>query len=477
MLSDALISAIRKQFPFDFTPDQEQAIKEFCLYYFSAESRKVFILRGYAGTGKTSLVASIVKTLKQSHRRVKLLAPTGRAAKVFAQHAGTEAYTIHKVIYRQRNANDENSHFELNYNKEPNTLFIVDESSMISNDFSSGIFGSGNLLDDLMEYVYMSSGCSLMFVGDTAQLPPVGENESAALCAEILQAYNVKVFQSELTEVMRQGQQSGILQNATNIRNCILNENTYDLPLIDLNDFKDISNVLGNELIENIQYSYDHYGIDQTVVVTRSNKDAIRYNMGIRNMIFNRESELEKGDILMIVKNNYYWSELLQDKDSNIPISFLANGDIAIVENIRRYYEFYGLHFADVDICLPDYDNYRMSLRIILECLSAETPALTREQQDILFQGVWADYDGTKSKKSRMKKVKADPNYNALQVKYAYAVTCHKAQGGQWQSVYVHQGWLPPDGVDTSYYRWLYTAFTRATERLNLVNWPQNQTK
>jgi exodeoxyribonuclease-5 len=427
-------------------------------------------LKGYAGTGKTSLIGALVKTLDQLEQKCILMAPTGRAAKVFSHYAGHPAYTIHKKIYRQKSFSNEIDNFSMNDNLHQHTLFIVDEASMIANEGLSGsMFGTGRLLDDLIQYVYSGQGCRLMLIGDTAQLPPVGEEESPALSADVLKGYGLEVYEGLLTEVVRQLQDSGILWNATELRRYIAEEDFFTLPPIKVEGFPDIKVIPGNELIEAISDSYDHVGMDETIVVCRSNKRANIYNKGIRNTILYREEELETGDLLMVAKNNYFWTEGCKE------IDFIANGDIAVVRRVRREREMYGFRFADVLLRFPDYNDMELEVKLLLDTLHTETPALPKEMNDKLFYSVMEDYADISVKRERMKKMKADPHYNALQVKYAYAVTCHKAQGGQWKRVFLDQGYMTEDMLSPDYFRWLYTAFTRATETLYLVNWPKEQ--
>ena len=475
------MNMLRNEFPFELTAKQEQAALGLFQFLYGSDGRSIHLLRGYAGTGKTLLVSALVRTLHRLKIPAILLAPTGRAAKVFSIHAGTAAYTIHKQIYRQRSLTSENSLFDLDRNTHKDTLFIVDESSMISapEDFRS-IFGSGNLLEDLLRYVYSGANCRLLFVGDNAQLPPVGDDVSPALSASALRNLDFAVSGFQLTEVMRQEQDSGILYNATRLRQSIRLA-TDGEPRITLGRFKDLRRLCGDEIIETLQRSYDTVGQDGTIVLTRSNKQANMYNQGIRSTFFGREDMLQRGDIIMVVRNNYYWAELEAQKRKNEgnsempPMDFIANGDIAEVLSVQDEMEFYGLHFADVQIRFPDYNGFEMQVRVLLDAMQSEGPSLTPEQDRQLFQGVSEDYADERNKKERMKKVRMDPNYNALQIKYAYAVTCHKAQGGQWRHVFLDQGWMPPDGYDVQYYRWLYTAFTRATEKLYLINWPESQ--
>ncbi len=439
-------------------------------FIFSSDDRAVFMLCGYAGTGKTTLISALVRTLVQLQRRVVLLAPTGRAAKVFSTYSGKGAYTIHKCIYRQKSILNSNV-FTLSHNNLRNALFIVDEASMIANGGLSG-FGSGALLDDLVEFVYSGDGCRLLLLGDTAQLPPVGEELSPALSAEYLRSMGLDVTRVELTQVMRQTEGSGILTNATVLRN-LISCGAGSMPSLRLTGFPDISIVTGENLIECIETEYGAVGLEETIVLCRSNKRANIYNEGIRRRILYREDELNRGDLLMIVKNNYYWREQVGKIDKSLleKLDFVANGDIAEIMRVSSVEEMYGFRFADVTLSFPDYDC-EFDVKILLDTLTSEAPSLTKSENERLFEAVWEDYADIRAKRKRMEKLREDPYYNAMQVKYGYAVTCHKAQGGQWRTVFLDQGYVSPDGVNNDYFRWLYTAFTRATERLYLVNWP-----
>ena len=470
MINNYLVQQIKGNFLYKPTLEQEKAVKSLADFLFSRQQDSVFLLKGYAGTGKTSLIGALVKTLDQLQQKCVLLAPTGRAAKVFSHYAKHSAFTIHKKIYRQRNYSNDMDNFSLDDNLHQQTLFIVDEASMIANDGLSGAaFGTGRLLDDLIQYVYAGTGCRLMLIGDTAQLPPVGEEQSPALSPDVLKGYGLEVYEAQLTEVVRQMHDSGILWNATELRRYISEEVFFALPTIRVDGFPDIRIIPGNELIEAINDSYDHAGMDETIVVCRSNKRANIYNRGIRNMILYREDELNSGDLLMVAKNNYFWTEQCKE------IDFIANGDIAVVRRVRRVREAYGFRFADVVLAFPDYGDVELEVKLLLDTLHTDTPALPKEQNDRLFYAVLEDYADITVKRERMKKMKADPHYNALQVKYAYAVTCHKAQGGQWKRVFLDQGYMTEDMLTPDYFRWLYTAFTRATETLYLVNWPKEQ--
>lgn len=481
MIIDELKYKILQQFGFPPTQEQAHALEVFAEFLTDRDSHAVMILRGSAGTGKTTLSGAIVRTLKEIRQKVMLLAPTGRAAKVFSLNSGSPAYTIHRRIYREKSFSGVEGQFNLNDNLYTDTLFMVDEASMIANMGLGGMsFGSGCLLDDLVHFVYQGRNDRLLLIGDKAQLPPVGEEESPALHAAMLEEYGLKVYECDLNEVLRQSEESGILYNATMIRQMITHDDITQLPKIHFAGYSDIKPMPGAELIEALADSYHHVGLDDTIVVTRSNKRANVFNQGIRNMVLDREEELSQGDILMIVKNNYYWME--EERKSNnklqsneIP-AFLANGDRAKVLKVRRRIDLYGFRFATLLLQFPDYGNYELEATVLLDTLTSEAPALTHEQQEQLFHQIEEDYLDIPLKADRMKAIRQDQFFNALQVKFAYAVTCHKAQGGQWAHVYVDQGYMTDDMLNPDYIHWLYTAFTRATEMLYLVNWPETQT-
>ena len=507
MIVDELKYKILEQFGFPPTPEQANALDVFARFMTDRNLHAVMILRGSAGTGKTSLSGAIVRTMKDIGQKVMLLAPTGRAAKVFSLSSGSPAFTIHRRIYREKAFSGVDGQFNLNDNLYTDTLFMVDEASMISNLGLGGTtFGSGCLLDDLVHFVYQGHNDRLMLIGDKAQLPPIGEEESPALHAAMLEGYGLSVYECDLNEVLRQSEQSGILYNATMIRQMITHDDITQLPKIHFSGFSDIQQMPGAELIEALADSYHHVGLDDTIVVTRSNKRANIFNQGIRNMVLDRDEELSQGDILMIVKNNYYWMEeerkkikesevksnvaetanhkvqsskfQVQSKEvqsNNLP-AFLANGDRAKVLRVRRRIDLYGFRFATLLLQFPDYDNYELEATVLLDTLTSEAPALTHEQQEQLFRQIEEDYQDIPLKADRMKAIRQDRFFNALQVKFAYAVTCHKAQGGQWAHVYVDQGYMTDDMLTPDYIHWLYTAFTRATEKLYLVNWPETQT-
>lgn len=490
MIHDELKYRILQALGLTPTPEQDHALEVFSMFMTDRSDHVVMILRGSAGTGKTTLAGAIVRAMAALQQKLMLLAPTGRAAKVFSLYADHAAYTIHRRIYRQKSAGDLSA-FSLNDNLNKDTLFIVDEASMIANDaFANGgdsrwSFGSGCLLDDLMQFVYNGQNCRMLLIGDKAQLPPVGEEESPALSASFLRGYGMSVYEADLNQVLRQSEDSGILWNATRIRQLtgtgpagcsrLTGPVPVSLPQIRLKGFADVCVVPGDELIESLSSSYSRVGKDETMVITRSNKRANIYNQGIRNMVLDREDELCRGDMLMIVKNNYYWVEQLPSPSGEGNFSFIANGDRAVVQRVRHVHELYGFRFAEVTMLFPDYDDYELIAIVILDSLTTEAPALTREQQEQLYNAVLEDYSDIPRKADQIKKLKEDRYYNALQVKFAYAVTCHKAQGGQWAHIYLDQGYMTDDMLTPDYIHWLYTAFTRATEKLFLVNWPKTQ--
>mgnify|MGYP000851476980 FL=1 len=471
MIQDEWVYQILQDFGFEPTQDQRNALHIFARFMTDRSENAAMILRGSAGTGKTSLAGAIVRAVNRLRIKVSLLAPTGRAAKVFSLNAGLAASTIHRKIYREKAFNGADGQFQLNNNMFRDMLFMVDEASMISLSQSNTTFGSGRLLDDLVQYVYSSgANCRLLLIGDKAQLPPVGEQESPALRADVLKAYGLQVYECDLNEVLRQSQHSGILWNATTIREMITYNTATQLPQIHLKGFADISIVQGNELIESLASSYSAVGMDETMVITRSNKRANIFNQGIRNTILGREEELTTGDLVMVVKNKYL------EKDRSTDISFIANGDHAVVRRVRNIRELYGFRFADVALEFPDYNNTELDTVVVLDTLTTEAPALTHEQNDKLFQSVMEDYADVPRKADRMKQLREDEYFNAMQIKFGYAVTCHKAQGGQWAHIYLDQGYMTDEMLTPDYIHWLYTAFTRATEHLYLVNWSKKQT-
>ena len=466
------ISLILDRFGFEPTTDQMNALECFGQFLASHDEMPIMLMRGSAGTGKTSLVSAMVQTLVSLHQKVVLMAPTGRAAKVLSISSSLPASTIHRKIYRQKTMLGD---FNLNDNLHTDTLFVIDEASMISSfSMSETGFGSGNLLDDLVQFVYSGRNCRMLLIGDTAQLPPVGEDESPALISEILYGYGTTLFECDLSEVLRQSSESGILHNATAIRSLIQYEEATELPKLKFRGFSDIIALPGNELIDTLSSSYSKVGIDDTIVITRSNKNATMYNNGIRAQVLDREELLERGDQVMIVKNHTLPKSNVQ-QDQSVP-TFIANGDKAVVARVRNFQELYGFHFADATLRFPDYDDFELDTIVLTDTLQSDAPALTQEQSTALFKAIEEDYADIPRKADRMKAIREDVYFNAIQIKYAYAVTCHKAQGGQWSHVYIDQGYMTDDMLTPDYIHWLYTAITRGKEKVYMVNWTEKQT-
>ncbi len=464
MINTYFIEKIRGNFPFSLTNDQETAITEIVDFIFNPKSEAVFLLKGYAGTGKSSLIGALVKTMAQFEQKTVLLAPTGRAAKVFSLHSDESAYTIHKKIYKQKGMSDTESSFSLMDNLHQNTLFIVDEASMISNQSNeSSIFGTGRLLDDLVQYVYSGNNCKLLFLGDTAQLPPVKQSISPAMDVYELQTYGLDVLQSTLTEIMRQAEESGILYNATLLRNALSEGTTKLYPQLVLKDFTDVERISGNDLIEEISSCYSRDGLEETIVISRANKSVNIFNNGIRNSVLYREEELSNGDLLMVTKNNYFWLK------EEAKVDFIANGEFVEVLRIRSTREMYGMRFCDVILFHKNYD-LEFDAIINLDSLHSERSGDSYKQSNILYNALSEELSHIGSKRERYKQIKNNPYFNALQVKYGYAVTCHKAQGGEWKNVFIDLSYINPDHLGDNFYRWLYTSITRSTKMLYLVN-------
>ena len=467
MINNHLIAQIERNFGLKPTSEQQIALQKLADFLLYAEPDSLLLLKGYAGTGKSSLVGALVRTLTELGQKCVLMAPTGRAAKVFSNYAGQKAFTIHKKIYRQKRFSNEPTGFLPADNLHKHTLFLVDEASMIANDgWEAGRFGSGLLLEDLIHYVYAGEDCHLILLGDEAQLPPVRECTSPALEPDVLQSYGLEVQQCCLTQVVRQAEDSGILFNATRLRDALRNGSVEIFPKLRIAGFSDFTQINGADLLEEISSAYYRDGEEETMVICRSNKRATLFNNGIRNRILYREEELSAGDRLMVAKNNYYWTANQQEMD------FIANGEIIEVVRVRRTIELYGFRFADVLVRFQDYD-LELELKILLDTLQTDTPALPQALNDKLFSAVLEDYADIPTKAEKMKKMKVDPYYNVLQVKYAYAVTCHKAQGGQWMNVFLDLGYITEEMLGEDFYRWLYTAFTRATHHLYLINLPE----
>lgn len=464
VIFDVFVDKIAKNLTFQPNNSQWNALNLLSRFILEPTlNDRIFVLRGYAGTGKTSLMGALVKTMNEMKMNTVLMAPTGRAAKVLSNMAGKPAMTIHKSIYRQQKFNLSFEGFNLMDNRNNHTLYICDEASMISTINESYHFGTGNLLDDLIEYVYAGNQCRLLLIGDSAQLPPVGQKRSPALEIGKLQEYGLEVMSAELTEVARQQLDSGILANATMLRNMLNQGMTDSLPKIMHKNFPDVRSIDGYEFLEELSNSYSHNGLDDTIIITRSNIRANKFNQAVRNQILYREEELCAGERLLVVKNNYYWGKEFE----NFP--FIANGDTITVKRVRSEIEMYGFRFAEVEIELPDYD-VETEVIVLLDTLMAEGPSLSQEDQQRLFEAVMMDYPEIRNQRDLIKAVKENKYFNALQVKYAYGVTCHKSQGGQWNDVYLDLGYINPDHLGIDFYRWLYTAFTRARKTLFLVN-------
>ena len=461
MLQNFIAARIKEKFAFESTRQQEQLIDLLGEFLVSTDRDKIFLLKGYAGTGKTSVVSALVCALNDLEQKTVLLAPTGRAAKVLSAYSGYSAFTIHKKIYRQKSMAE--FQFQLGDNLHKHTLFIVDEASMIANAGLDSAFGSGRLLDDLIEYIYGGDGCSLLLLGDTAQLPPVMQPTSPALEPVVLAGYGLHVHEFTLTHVVRQALESGILHNATLLREKLANDMLQGFPRFEISGFPDIVRLSGMDLIDEIQRAYNEFGEEDVIVVTRSNKRANLYNNGIRSRVLMKEEELTNGDLLMVTKNNYFWNKPYEE------IDFIANGDILEVVRVRRYYEMYGFRFVDLSLRSLDY-GWEIDARVWLDALQSDSPTQTNELSQKLFEAIAEDFPEIRNRKLLMKNILESEYYNALHVKFAYAVTCHKAQGGQWKRVFIDQGQLAEEQMNEDYYRWMYTALTRATEKVFFVN-------
>lgn len=455
----------RKQLHYSPTNGQSEAMDLLSEFVCENDKNKLFIIRGYAGTGKTTLVGALVQTLQRIDKRTVLLAPTGRAAKVFSVYSNQKAYTIHKHLYRVK-MKDGMLDFSRKENKMTDTIFIVDEVSMLSAAIQSGtLFANKSLLEDLIEYVFEGENCSMIFIGDDAQLPPVHSTESPALVTDYLtKNFNLNTISFQLTEVVRQALDSGILFNANLLRNKILQRN-IKFPVFSGNHFEDYTRINGSELEELLNTLYSKYDSDEIVVITRSNKRAFVFNNEIRRRILFRENQISTGDYIMAVKNNYYWV------DSTSEIGFIANGDIMEIMAINKIQEIYGFIFADVSVRLCDYPNFQdIDIKLIIDSLESEGSSLSAEKMSLLYQEILLDYQNISNKRLRYLKMKNDPYLNALQVKFSYSLTCHKTQGGQWKIVLIDQGYIKEENIDTEYFRWLYTAITRASEKVFLIN-------
>jgi exodeoxyribonuclease-5 len=468
MLSDYIYSKLLSNLEFEPTAGQSHLLKLLSEFLLNPSPDHVFLIKGYAGTGKTTIVNALVHTLSEIKQKSVLLAPTGRAAKVLSGYSHNQAYTIHKKIYRQKSGKDGLGDFALDRNLHKSTFFLVDEASMIGDKIpDNNIFGSGDLLSDLLTYLHSGENCFLILIGDTAQLPPVGLDISPALDKSHLEKMGLKVTEFFLSDIVRQALDSGILENATRIRQQISDKNV-SLPKIGISGFPDIIPISGVDILEAIESCYSKYGESETIVISRTNKRANRFNAGIRSQVLWKEEEISNGDLLMVVKNNYFWISPENNLD------FIANGDIARLEKIHGYDTIYDYRFANVRLSLIDYNNLEVEAKILIDTLSIETASLGSEKQRELFEKIMLDYEDINTRKEKIKKVRENPFFNALQVKFAYAVTCHKAQGGQWKAVFIDLGFFKQEMLNVEYLRWLYTAFTRATERLYLVNFPDD---
>ncbi len=466
MSSNSIASQIYTKISFETTVNQKIIVEKLSNFLSDPDFGRIFVLNGYAGTGKTTIISALVNFLDDQGIKSIMVAPTGRAANVMARYSGRAAYTIHKKIYREKSNAAYESKFTLDFNRECDTIFIVDEASMLSNATGDGVlFGSGALLDDLVSYVRSGKRCRLIVVGDNAQLPPVGADYSPALDRAAMSYYG-DVEYATMDEVVRQQAESGILFNATLVR-CMLERGIYEIPKFDLN-FPDVEIVEGGEFTEKLQDCYDIYGREETIVITRSNKRANRYNEGIRRYSLCAEELIESGEMLMVVRNNYYYTE--RDKESKM--SFIANGDVAQLVKIKRFDELYGFNFARAILSFGDYEQ-DMECNILLDTLSSESPALSYEDSKRLFSEVEKDYLDIKSRMKRLSEIRDNEYFNAIQVKFSYAVTCHKAQGGQWRAVFIDKCIFGDEEMSRDMLRWLYTAITRATDKLYFVNFDE----
>lgn len=461
-LADFLGEKILQNFKYEPTECQKIFFDKISRFLSGYGDGDIFILNGYAGTGKTEAIGAVVRTLKEFNMKFKLMAPTGRAAKVLSGYTSHRTSTIHKQIYRQKSMDNGVGQFSLDFNRDNDTVYIVDEASLITIDSSSSSFGSGNLLEDLISYIRNGSDNKLILIGDNAQLPPISLDRSPALDVPYMEGYGPVEWVS-MKSVVRQELESGILYNATLLRKAIALEETGSFPKLQVKGYNDVESINGGELIEALEDAVSRYGLEETIVLCRSNKRANRYNEGIRAKILSREERLVRGDRLMVVKNCYQFLEDVKE------IDFIANGDIAELIKIGNYEERYGLHFAQARLSFPDYDDIEISAKIILDTLDSESASLNSEQQRALYEGVYTDYEHIKTKKKRNESVREDPYYNALQIKYSSAITCHKSQGGQWKCVFIDNAFWQ-DEISLDELKWLYTAITRAVEKVYFVS-------
>jgi exodeoxyribonuclease-5 len=451
---------LAKSFPHLPNPQQLYLFEKIDAFLRLREDRTCFVLKGYAGTGKTTAISTLIKLLPKYNLKTVLMAPTGRAAKVLGNYSKKDASTIHRKIYRKKSAMSPDMHFSLSPNLHKDTLFIIDEASMIADEKTD--YSGSSLLEDVISFVYNLQNNRIIFIGDTAQLPPVGSLESPALSKNYLEKFTLKISEVELTEVVRQEKESGILHNATAIRE-LIRTSQEEFPKLQTKGFSDVFNMMGDKIIEGLNYAYDKYGLENCLVICRSNKGANLFNQHIRHQILWREDELTGGDLVMVVKNNYFWLE--EEKGG-----FIANGDIGKITRVKNIHEMYGFRFADVQIFFEDIDQEPISCKVMLDTLYVESSNLPYDRQKILFEEIMKDYEHLSTKRAKMEELRKNPYFNAIQIKFAYAVTCHKAQGGQWNVVFIDQGYLTEEMINTELLRWLYTATTRATKELFFVN-------
>ncbi len=465
---------LRRSMPFEPTTSQSTAIQALATFLASNDARPTMLIRGFAGTGKTSLMRAFCDVASQLRFPLELMAPTGRAAKVLSETTGRPARTIHKCIYRQQSS-DFNSPFSLGFNRGRSTIYIVDEASMISDSYGGDTeFGSGRLLTDLVSFVFAQEGCRLLLIGDPAQLPPVGLNEAPALDVERLRNFNLDVTEAWLTDIVRQEISSEILTNASRLRQLIENQPDFcGYPLLTSPAGGDVERITGTELIETLITCYDRYGSENTLVVTRSNKRANRFNHGIRGSVMFKEEELTRGDLLIVSKNNYLWlskNRSENDHDAKAGKDFIANGDIAEVVRINSYQTLHGHRFANASLRFIEHDDIDIDVVLMLDALNSDSPHLSRDDEHAFLTSVAQDYIDIVDRRRFYEALRNDQYFNALQVRFAYAITCHKAQGGQWDAVFIDLGYIAEEMLTTEFLKWLYTAFTRARKKLYLVN-------
>ena len=467
MIHKFICQEIIKSLPFTLTEEQKQLIQLLSDFLFSPNQRKTFVLKGYAGTGKTSIISSLIKVLQKYQQKFVLLAPTGRAAKVFSSYSNAPATSIHKKIYRQKSITE--SKFNLNQNLHKNTLFVVDEASMIYTASREDIFGSGNLLTDLIDFVFTDSSNTLLLLGDDAQLTPILQHKTPALEIDELNSYNLSIQSFLLTEVTRQTETSSILKNATYLRKCITKQQVFKQPIFNITT-PEIERISGSELINKLSFCYENFAIEDTIVITRSNRLANLYNKGIRNQVFQAESEISNNDLILITKNHYC------ENNQSETIKFVANGDICRIKKLYKYQCLYGFSFAQAILQFDD-TSEEFETKILIDSLYCDTTESVNNLNKQLKESILEDYQDLPNKAEQYKALLKNEYFNALQIKFAYAITCHKAQGGQWENVFIEQGFINEESINIDYYRWLYTAFTRAKQKLFLINFPDKNFK